>query len=103
MQQPVLFIWIVVFLIIILTYQQKRNLLKIRRKRRRRKEEIDMNELVQRFLGKNCYIYLGTAEGNLLGVIEAVEGNWVSVRTKEGTEIVNLDYICRIKEKPAKK
>lgn len=103
MQQPVLFIWIVVFLIIILTYQQERNLLKIRRKRRRRKEEIDMNELVQRFLGKNCYIYLGTTGGNLLGVIEAVEGNWVSVRTKDSVEVVNLDYICRIKEKPAKK
>lgn len=62
-----------------------------------------MNELVQRFLGKNCYVYLGTAGGSLLGVIETLEGNWISVRTKDTTELVNLDYICRIKEKPVKK
>ena len=77
--------------------------MKIRRRRRRREEGINMNELVQRFLNKNCYIYLGTAGGNLLGVIEAVEGNWVSVRTKDSVEVVNLYYIWRIKEKSAKK
>lgn len=101
--QHVWFLWAAVFLIIILTYRQERNLLKIRRRRRRREDGDHMNELVQRFMGKSCYIYLGTAGGSLSGVIEAAEGNWVSVRTKDSVEAVNLDYICRIKEKPAKK
>lgn len=101
--QPAYFIWIVVFLIIFLARRQEKIVMRIRRKRRRiRKEEIDMNELVQRFLGKNCIIYLGTTGGDLRGTIEAVEGNWVSVRTKDTVEVVNLDYICRIKEKPVK-
>lgn len=99
--QPIWFLWIVVFLLIILAHRHEKIVLRIRR-RRRRKENIDMNELVQRFLGKNCIIYLGTTGGDLRGTIEAVEGNWVSVRTKESTEVVNLDYICRIKEKIAK-
>lgn len=57
-----------------------------------------MNELIQRFLGKNCIIYMGSFGGDFQGVIESVEGNWVTVRTKKSVEAVNLDYICRIKE-----
>lgn len=96
-------IWVVLFLVIFLAHRHEKIVLKIRqRRRRKRKEDIDMNELVQRFLGKNCVVYLGTTGGDLRGTIEAVEGNWVSVRTKESTEVVNLDYICRIKEKPVK-
>lgn len=61
-----------------------------------------MNELVRRFVGKQCTIY--SENGNTVqGTVEAVEGNWVSVKTKAGTELVNLDYISRIKEKPEKK
>ena len=61
-----------------------------------------MNELIRRFVGKQCLVY--SENGNaVLGVVETVEGNWVSVQTKQGTELVNLDYISRIKEKPAKK
>ena len=96
-------IWIVLFLVIFVAHRHEKIVLKIRQRRRKRKGTIDMNELVQRFLGKNCIIYLGTTGGDLRGTIEAVEGNWVSVRTKESTEVVNLDYICRIKEKPLKK
>ena len=96
-------IWIVLFLVIFVAHRHEKIVLKIRQRRRKRKGNIDMNELVQRFLGKNCIIYLGTTGGDLRGTIEAVEGNWVSVRTKESTEVVNLDYICRIKEKPLKK
>ena len=61
-----------------------------------------MNELIQRFVGKTCTIYLGSIGGDLEGVIEAVEGNWVSIRTKKSTELVNLDYISRRREKPEK-
>lgn len=60
-----------------------------------------MNELIQSFISKQCQIY--SENGNVVqGVIETVEGNWVSVQTKSGTELVNLDYISRIKEKKSK-
>ena len=60
-----------------------------------------MNELIQRFIGKQCQIY--SENGNSVqGMIETVEGNWVSVQTKQGTELVNLDYVSRIKEKKSK-
>lgn len=60
-----------------------------------------MNELIQRFVGKQCQIC--SENGNTVqGVVETVEGNWVSVQTKAGTELVNLDYVSRIKEKKSK-
>lgn len=60
-----------------------------------------MNELIQSFINKQCQVY--SENGNMVqGVIETVEGNWVSVQTKSGTELVNLDYISRIKEKKSK-
>ena len=60
-----------------------------------------MNELIQCFVGKHCRIY--SENGNCVqGVVEKVEGNWVSVQTKTGTELVNLDYVSRIKEKKSK-
>ncbi len=63
-----------------------------------------MNELIQRFLGRQCILYIGGGwGGNLTGTIEAIEGNWISVRTKSGVEMVNLDYINRIGEVPEKK
>ncbi len=72
------------------------------RRRRRNRRERKMNELIQRFLGKHCTIYMGSFGGDLEGVVEAVEGNWVSVRTTKSTELINLDYICRLREKPEK-
>lgn len=63
-----------------------------------------MNELIQRFLGKKCILYLGGGwSSNLTGSIEAVEGNWISVRTDKSVELVNLDYINRISELPEKR
>lgn len=63
-----------------------------------------MNVLIQRFLGKQCIIYIGGGwGGNLTGTIEAIEGNWISVRTSKSVELVNLDYINRIGELPEKK
>ena len=61
-----------------------------------------MNELIQRFVGKHCQVY--SENGNCVqGVVETVEGNWVSVQTRQGTELVNLDYVSRIKGKRASK
>lgn len=94
---------ILLIVIILMLRRAQEEFMLIRRKKRARKGNVDMNELVQQFLGKNCYIYLGTSGGSVLGVVEKIEGNWVSLQVGESTELVNLDYICRIKEKPNKK
>lgn len=56
-----------------------------------------MNELIGKFLGKECVIY--TFEGNRVkGTIEKVEGNWLSISTTKATQIVNADFISRIRQ-----
>lgn len=89
-------------LVIALTSWRQQRIRNTIRRRRRTRRNHKMNELIQRFLGKTCTIYMGSFGGDLVGTIEAVEGNWVSVRTKKTTELINLDYICRLREVPAK-
>jgi hypothetical protein len=56
-----------------------------------------MNELVRTFLGKQCVVY--TFEGNRIkGTIEKVEGNWISISTAKEAQIVNADFISRIRQ-----
>ena len=92
---------IALWLIIFVTHQQKKNVRRVCRVRRRKRGKLPMNELIQRFIGKQCQVY--SENGNTVqGVVETVEGNWISVQTKTGEELVNLDYISRIKEKKTK-
>lgn len=99
-------IWLCILLPLFLLVLEESYVGRIRsgRVQRRRKGSGRMNELIQQFLRKQCILYIGGGWGsNLTGTIEAIEGNWVSVRTKSGVELVNLDYINRIGEVPEKK
>lgn len=97
-----LYIYAFLLLFIAFLSWRQKNVRSIIRRRRRNRRNNKMNELIQHFLGKTCTIYMGSFGGDLVGTIEAIEGNWVSVRTKKTTELVNLDYICRLREMPAK-
>ena len=98
---PSLYIAILLLWLVIYQQRQKKTVRRALRARRKR-GNTPMNELIRRFMGKNCIVY--SENGNAVqGIVEALEGNWVSVRTKTGSELINLDYINRIKEKPEKK
>ena len=59
-----------------------------------------MKELVQRFIGKDVYIKL--LEGNADGVLKEVTDNGIVLENKNGLQIVNPDYIIKIREYPHK-
>ena len=102
-------VWIALLAVFLLLFAGRRRLRNQRRRRdrRRRKENrFDMNEMIRQLVGKRCVVCLdGGFGGSLTGVLEAVEDNWLSVRTgKSGAlELVNLDYVNRIQELPEKK
>jgi len=98
---PAVYICILMLLFVVLAAQRNQRMFVVRRIRRRKRGSIDMNELIQRFLGKNCEIYLNSGSA-VEGTIEMLEGNWISVRTKKNVQLINLDYICRLIEKEAK-
>ena len=102
-------VWLALLLLFFLLFVGPGRMRRLRRRRdrRRRKERrMSMNEMIRQLLGKRCVVCLdGGFGGSLTGVLEALEDNWLSVRTgKNGAlELVNLDYVNRIQELPEKK
>ncbi len=95
---PLFFVFIMLFIIF---HENKQNSLRIIRKNKRKKR-IRMNDIINRYIGKDCLIYISNTS-TLEGIIQSVNDNWIVVETKDGAETVNLDYIIRIKEYPLNK
>lgn len=98
-------IFVPIFLLLFLTLyeqsQQKKQVLQKIILKQNGKEKIKMVELAKRFLGKDCLIY--TFNSQLNGTIKEVTDGAVLIENKTGTEIVNIDYIVRIREYPVGK
>ena len=64
-----------------------------------------MKELAKRFIGEECLIYTITSnDGSLQGVIREIGDGGMVVEKKPGElEIVNLDFVTRIRQYPRKK
>jgi len=102
---PALYICCFLPLIIIL-FMQRSNSNEILRKRicanKKTKEQTIMNELVLNFIGKECIIYTYNGSQHL-GTITAVKDNFIEITEKNNVEILNLDFILRIREHPKDK
>ncbi|HNX14867.1 MAG TPA: hypothetical protein PK854_08845 [Oscillospiraceae bacterium] len=100
---PAVYISIFLPLLVIFIEQEQANAqMRTTRITKRRKEgQIRMNESVRQFIGKNCLIY--TYNNQLTGTVFSVEDNWLTIMTKAGSELINIDYINRIREYPTKK
>ncbi len=57
------------------------------------------NEVVSKYIGKNCKISTGSYGTTVVGKIVNVNENWIEVETKKGIELVNADFIQSIKIK----
>jgi hypothetical protein len=71
-------------------------------RRKRSNGGINMNELIKTFIGKNVIIsgYSTDTEG----IITKIEDNWIEVENRKGKkQLINCDYISRIKDYPLKK
>ena len=61
-----------------------------------------MKELAERFIDKECMIY--TYNGQLDAVIKEVTDGGLLIKRLDNTEeVVNLDFVIRIREYPRKK
>ena len=69
------------------------------------KENGVMKELAKRFIGEECIIYTITSnDGSVQGVIKEIDDGGMVIEKKTGElEIVNLDFVTRIREYPRKK
>lgn len=63
-----------------------------------------MNEMMRRFIDKEVIITTLNNDISMLeGFVREVNENWLVVETNEkGLDVVNIDYIIRIREYPRK-
>ena len=64
-----------------------------------------MKELAKRFIEEECIIYTITSnDGSLQGVIKEMDDGGMVIEKKTGElEIINLDFVTRIRQYPRKK
>ncbi len=102
------YLWIVVILMIFLCIRKKRRtaaVWKIQNRRKQNKEVLVMKELAKQFIGEECIIYTITSnDGSVQGVIKEIDDGGMIIEGSSGErEIVNLDFVTRIREYPRKK
>ena len=103
------YLWVVVILIMFLCIRKKRRtavaVWQIQKRRKQNKEVLVMKELAKQFIGEECIIYMITStEGSVQGVIKEInDGGMIIGRNSGQREIVNLDFVTRIREYPRKK
>ena len=95
------------FLLFIILLQQKHEresvMRRIKTRRKKRNEGIDMNEIITRYIGKDCVIYTSNGSQHL-GKVKEVLSGWLTFENEAGAiEALNIDYITRIKEHPLNK
>lgn len=56
------------------------------------------NELLKKYLGRKCIVSTGSFGGTAIGVISAIEDNWIEVETKQGSRLLNVDYVTSVIE-----
>lgn len=101
--------WLVVILIIFWWIRKRRRtaaaVWQIQNRRKQNKEILVMKELARQLIGEECIIYTITSnDGCLQGVIKEIDdGGMVIERNSGEREIVNLDFVTRIREYPRKK
>lgn len=61
-----------------------------------------MLEFAKTLIGKKCIIYTFN-DAQITGVIKEVSDNALLVASDSNTDIINLDFVIRIREYPRKK
>lgn len=103
-----LILFALLVLIIIPWIARRRRLAAVRHilnRKMQNKENSIMKELAKRFIGEECIIYTITSnDGSVQGVIKEIDDGGMVIEKKTGElEIVNLDFVTRIREYPRKK
>ena len=102
-------ILLALFLLVIIPWiMRQRRLAAVRHilnQKKQNKENSEMKELAKRFIGEECIIYTITSnDGSVQGVIKEIDDGGIVIEKKTGElEIVNLDFVTRIREYPRKK
>ncbi len=98
--------WIIFLMLFIILIIQKRNdiLVVIRKHLRKKRGKTVMTALIEKYIGKECLIYTCTSSTQITGVIKSCNEGWLEIENSNGqSDLVNCEYITRIREYPRNK
>lgn len=101
--------WIVVILILLWWIRKRRRtaaaVRQMQNRRKQNKQILAVKELAKQFIGEECIIYTITSnDGSVQGVIKEIDGGGMIIERNSGErEIINLDFVTRIRQYPKKK
>jgi len=98
---PIIVLWIFIF--IMLRNRRSGVIAKKIIEKRRSEGNTEMKELAKRFIDKECLIYSFDGGHQYEGTIKEVTDGAILIEKDEKLEVVNLDFVIRIREYPRKK
>jgi len=88
---------IFILFFVILPQQQLIQKSIIKKKKNKRGLITMTNEVIKKYIGKNCRLSTGSFGTNVVGKIIEVNENWIEIQTKKGIEIINAEFVQSIK------
>ena len=97
-------LFMVLFLVLFVLRQRNRAIIaKKFIQNKKTKGNKEMFELAKNFLGKDCLIYAFDSGHQFSGIIKEVTEGALLLQTESGLEVINLDFVIRIREYPKNK
>ena len=98
---PIIVLWIIIFIM----FSNRRKAVIIRKIIEKRKigGNAEMKELAERFIEKECIIYSFDSIHQYEGIIKEVTDGAILVEKDGKLEVINLDFVIRIREYPKNK
>ena len=91
----------VLFLVIFIMARNEKMIMQKLIKKRKSEGKVEMLELAKRFIEKECIIY--TFNNQYTGIIKEVSDGAMLIENSGNVEVINLDFVVRLKEYPRKK
>lgn len=102
--------WFFLFIILYLQRKKQRNYISqriLQKRKELKKERKIMLEFIKTFIGKDCIIYTLSNETGLPGTLKSISEDKTAILLEKESdhtlEIINLDYVTRIREYPLNK
>ena len=94
-------VFIVLFIVLPFIYRQGKQLIIKRMISKKKGKETNMLKLAEQFIGKRCLFY--TYNSQVSGTVKEIGENGILIEEKDNLQIINPDYIIRMREYPKNK
>ena len=93
---PIHYLFLIVFIVVI---SQQRAIWHIIAVKKRAKRGVAgmTNEILKKYIGKNCHISTGPFGTSIVGIISDINENWLEVKTKKDIQLINAEFIQSIR------